>query len=110
MPYGIIYYSDKVQEDIARLPKTMVARYLKLADRMEVFGPDLGMPHTRALGGGLFELRLTGAEGIARVFYCLLGDRRIMMLHTFIKKTRQTPPVELATARRRKQEVCHGNP
>ena len=34
---------------------------------MEIFGPDLGMPHTRAMGQGLFELRLKAAEGIARV-------------------------------------------
>ena len=38
--------------------------------RMEVYGPDLGMPHTRAMGDGLFELRLKAAEGIARVFFC----------------------------------------
>jgi hypothetical protein len=25
---------------------------------MEIYGPDLGMPHTRAMGGGLFELRI----------------------------------------------------
>ena len=32
-----------------------------------VFGSDLGMPHSRAMKDGLFELRLMGAEGIARV-------------------------------------------
>ena len=37
-----------------------------------MYGPDLGMPHTRAMGGGLFELRLKAKEGIARVFYCTL--------------------------------------
>ncbi|MBB5347693.1 phage-related protein [Desulfoprunum benzoelyticum] len=68
MGYEIEYYSEKVQEEIARLPKTLVARYLRLAERMMVFGPDLGMPHSRAMKGGLFELRLIGAEGIARVF------------------------------------------
>jgi phage-related protein len=72
---------------------------------MEVFGPDLGLPHTRAMGDGLFELRLKAAEGIARVFYCTIVGRKIVVLHQFIKKTDKTPPREIATARRRMREV-----
>ena len=52
-----------------QLPAGFVARFLRYAGRMEIYGPDLGMPHTRAMGYGLFELRLKAAEGIARVFY-----------------------------------------
>lgn len=110
MNYSIDYYSSRVQKDIALLPKTMVARYLKLADRMVRFGPDLGMPHTRAMGDGLFELRVMGAEGIARVFYCTMVGRRIVMLHCFVKKSPKTPQSELDTARRRMQEVHHAQP
>ena len=75
---------------------------------METFGPDLGMPHTRSMGGGLFELRLKAAEGIARVFYCTVVDRRIVVLHQFVKKTAKTPPRELQIARRRMKDVSHG--
>ena len=79
--------------------------YLRYADRMEVYGPDLGMPHTRAMGGGLFELRLKATEGIARVLYCTMIGKRIMILHQFTKKTKKTPPKELGIARRRMKEV-----
>ena len=72
---------------------------------MEVYGPDLGMPHTRAMGGGLFELRLKATEGIARVLYCTMIGKRIMILHQFMKKTKKTPPKELGIARRRMKEV-----
>ena len=72
---------------------------------MERYGPDLGMPHTRAMGEGLFELRLTVAEGIVRVFYCTLVGRRIVMLHQFIKKFEKTPRKELEIARKRMKEV-----
>ena len=82
-----------------------VACFLRYAERMELFGPDLGMPHTRAMGNGLFELRLKAAEGIARVFYCTLIGRRIVMLHHFIKKSEKTPRNELKKARRRMNEV-----
>jgi phage-related protein len=72
---------------------------------MEVYGPDLGMPHTRAMGDGLFELRLKAAEGIARIFYCTMTRNRIVMLHVITKKTKKTPPKEIGIARRRMKEV-----
>lgn len=74
---------------------------------MEAFGPDLGMPHTRAMGGGLFELRIKAAEGIARVFYCTVIGRRIVFLHQFVKKSAKTPPKELQIARQRMKDVTH---
>ena len=77
---------------------------------MESFGSDLGMPHTRAMGGGLFELRLKSAAGIARVFYCTLAGRRIVMLHQFTKKSEKTPARELVLAYRRMKEIKDAHP
>jgi phage-related protein len=74
------------------------------------FGPNLGMPHTRAMGEGLFELRVKGQEGIAKVFYCTVVQQRMVMLHAFIKKSQQTPKRELETAKRRLQEVWRHDP
>jgi len=72
---------------------------------MLAFGPNLGMPHTRAMGKGLFELRLKSKEGIGRVFFCTLPTQRIMMLHAFLKKSPKTPARELKVARERMKEV-----
>jgi len=105
MNWAITYYSESVQADILALPAGLLARYLRYVDRMEVYGPDLGMPHTQAMGGGLFELRLKATEGIARVLYCTMIGKRIMILHQFTKKTKKTPPKELGIARRRMKEV-----
>ena len=55
MAYSINYFSQEVQEDIMSLPVTLQARYIGLTDRMIKYGPNLGLPHTDALGGGLFE-------------------------------------------------------
>ena len=68
MNYAIGYYSEAVQNEILNLPETLAARYIMLTRRMVALGPNLGEPHTKAFGEGLFELRLKGAEGIARVF------------------------------------------
>ena len=69
------------------LPVTLQARYIGLTSRMIEYGPNLGLPHTNAFGGGLFELRITGVEGIAWVFFCTMVKQEIVMLHSFIKKT-----------------------
>jgi phage-related protein len=107
--YSIYYYSDDVQAEILALPATLLARYFSLTDRMIAVGANLGEPHTKAFGGGLFELRLKGAEGIARVFYCTQMGRRIVMLHSFVKKTDKTPPAERRIAESRLNEVKNAN-
>ena len=53
---------------------------------------------------GLFELRLKSKEGIGRVFFGVLIDRRILMLHQFVKKTEKTPPKEIEIALKRMKE------
>jgi phage-related protein len=109
MDYEIRYYSEGVQEQILELPDTLAARYIVLTRRMLAIGPNLGEPHTKAMGNGLFELRLKGAEGIARVFYCTLIGKRIVMLHSFVKKTDRTPKRELEVAHNRMKEIKHEN-
>lgn len=102
--WEITYHDEKLQEAVLALPAGLLARYLHLTDRMLQYGPDLGMPHTRAMGAGLFEMRLKSQEGIGRVFYCTLLARRIVMLHQFVKKTDKTPAKEMAVARKRMKE------
>lgn len=109
MAFRIHYYSDDVQADILGLPTTLRARYIALSTRMEQYGPNLGKPHTEAFGDGLFELRMKGAEGIARVFFCTLVGQRIVMLHSFVKKTDKTPLKERRLAERRLKEIKDEN-
>ena len=108
MTWKVRFYSRRLEAEVLALPAGLVARFLKYAERMEIYGPDLGMPHTRAMGQGLFELRLKAAEGIARVLYCTIVDRQIVMLHQFVKKTEKTPARELEIARRRRKELTNG--
>jgi len=100
---------ESVQEQILEPPDTLAARYVVLTRRMIALGPNLGEPHTTAFGDGLFELRLKGAEGIARVFFCTLIGKRIVMLHSFIKKSERTPIREREVAETRLKEVKRAN-
>lgn len=105
MEWEIIYYNEAVQQDLVNLPAGIQARYIHLTDRMLVYGPNLGMPHTKAIDNGLLELRLKSKEGLGRVFYCTLVGKKIVMLHTFIKKSQKTPAKELKVAIQRMKEV-----
>ena len=105
MEWQIKYYNQQLEEEILNLPNGLLARYLRLADLMCEFGANLGMPHTKALDGGLFELRVKGKEGIARVFFCTKIGKKIIMLHSFVKKSQKTPKNELRIAKSRMSEV-----
>lgn len=105
MKWRIVYYNEKLENDIFRLPDTLQAKFIRITEIMMESGPNIGMPHTRSMGNGLFELRLKGKEGIARVFYCILVDQYIYLLHNIIKKKQKTPLNDLQLARTRMKEV-----
>ncbi len=106
--WQIIYFNDRVQKDVLSLPSGILADYLRLTEAMVLYGADLRMPHSRALGAGLFELRPKGPEGIGRVFYCTQIGRVIVILHSFIKKTQETPDADMRMARKRLKEIKNG--
>jgi hypothetical protein len=54
MDWQIAYFGEDVQDSILAFPPGIQARYVHLTERMIVFGPELGMPYTRAMGKGLF--------------------------------------------------------
>jgi phage-related protein len=108
MTWSVVYFNDRVKREVFELPDDILASYLRLVGIMEEFGADLRMPHSRAMGDGLFELRPRGQEGIGRVFYCMHVDRQVVVLHSFVKKTQETPQGELRTALKRLKEVRNG--
>lgn len=86
----------------------ILADYARLVELLMEHGPNLRMPHSKAMGEGLFELRPKGKEGIGRAFYCYLVRRRVVVVHAFVKKTQQTPERDLTLARKRVAEVKNG--
>lgn len=57
----------------------------------------LGKPLVDSLGRGLWEVRSTITDGIARVIFCVIGDQMIL-LNGFVKKSKRTPDHEIALA------------
>ena len=74
MPYEIRYFHSRVKAEIESWPVGILADYARMAELLMEFGPDLRMPHSRAMGGWLFELRPRGREGIGRALYCFVNS------------------------------------
>jgi phage-related protein len=90
------------EAELLAMPPDIRARFLHVAELLEAFGPrQVGMPHVRHLEGKLWEMRLTGRDGIARAVYVARTGQRLTVLHVFIKKTQKTPRKALETARTR---------
>ena len=104
--YEIVYLEDALNE-IRNWPIKVRVNYFRIASLIEIRGPNLGMPHTRAMGKGLFEVRAKGAEGIGRAFFCTVKGKKVIVLHAFIKKSAKTPKQDLDLALKRMAEVNH---
>lgn len=105
MKWNILFYNQHVKEQLINLPTHLQARCIALMDRMREQGANLGAPHTKSMGDGLFELRVKAREGIARAFFSTLVENKIVILHCIIKKTQKTPQKDLILAKSRAKEV-----
>ena len=106
MPWSVEILNEVVVEEIAALPADMQARFIRLSERISAAGLEsLGEPHVKHLVGKLWELRLTGRDGIARALYVTAIGRRVVVVRAFVKKSQKTPPGEIELALRRAKEV-----
>ena len=108
MNYQIEYFHPRVLAQIESWPVDVLADYAHLTELLAEHGPNLRLPHSRAFGDGLFELRPRGHSGIGRALYGFLLGKRIVVVHAFIKKTQTTPDRDLMLARKRIKELRHG--
>ena len=69
------------------------------------FGWPVGMPVCKFVGEGIYEVRSNLAQNrIARVLFYTDRNRRMVLLHGFIKKTQKTVQEDLELARRNKSK------
>ena len=69
------------------------------------FGWPIGMPYSRPLGQGLYEVRSDIThQRIARVIFFIKANEMIL-LQGFIKKAQKTPKPDLDLAIKRKKEI-----
>ena len=101
-----VHFHPTSEEELGALPDDMQARILRIAELLEMFGPQrVGMPHVRPLEGKLWEIRAQGRDGVARAIYIATQGRMLTVLHVFVKKTQRTPRAAIETARKRLEAI-----
>jgi len=106
MAWKVEILNATVVREIAALPKDIQAAFLRLSERIEAVGLErIREPHVKHLQGKLWEMRLTGRDGIGRAIYVTATGRRVVVVHAFAKKTQKTPKAALELAARRATEV-----
>lgn len=98
--------NEIVRAEIAALPEDIRARLAHIIDLMIAVGPErMRAPHVKPLRDKLWEMRMSGRDGIARAIYITARGRRIVILHAFVKKTQKTPPQSIRLALQRAKEL-----
>ena len=107
MTWTVTFFNQKVRDETLKLPDGILANFLHITEIIENFGPAIGKPYPAPMGGGLFEIRARGPEGIGRSLYCTVKGQEIIILNTFVKKTQKTPGKEIDKARKRMKELLN---
>lgn len=106
MNWSVEFVSATAEREVRNLPRDMQAHFARLTDMFREHGLSaMRMPAARHLTGKLWELRLSGRDGIARSIYVTASGRRVIVLRTFVKKTQETPPREIEIALARMKEI-----
>jgi len=106
MPWRVEILNETVAAELAALPEDMQARFVRLADRITSTGlQSLGQPHVKHLEGKLWEMRLTGRDGIARVLYVAAIGQRVVVVRVFVKKKQKTTRAEIELALHRARGI-----
>lgn len=106
MPWTVETLDKRVDKELLSLPRDVFARFLRISELLADHGPEnVSMPHVRSLKDGLWEMRMSGKDGIARAIYVKASEQRLVVVHAFQKKTQKTPAKALKIARKRASEV-----
>ncbi|MBI5793485.1 type II toxin-antitoxin system RelE/ParE family toxin [Candidatus Uhrbacteria bacterium] len=102
----IHFFDKKIEKFISSLDQSTIAKVLRTIDLLTKFGHTLGMPHSKPLMGGLFELRIRGVQEV-RILYAFHSHGAILV-HGFVKKSQKIPERELSVALSKKKLLDEG--
>ena len=106
MAWVVTFMNAAVAAEFEEFPADIRARFNRIRSLIEGYGIEqMREPHVKHLDGRLWEMRMSGRDGIARAVYVTATGQRVVVVHVFIKKTQKTPRREIELAHRRAKEV-----
>ena len=98
-----------VEDFLDSLNSKMRNKAVRSLELLEEFGNTLREPNSKAMGDGLFELRIKFSSDITRIFYFFYVKNKIVLTNEFVKKPQRTPPAEIELARKYKADYERGH-
>lgn len=106
MTWTVEILNDEVAGELDALPADMRAKLEHIVRLIGAFGLEhVREPHVKHLEGRLWEMRLTGRDGIARALYLTATGKRVVIVRAFRKKTQKTPRREIELALKRAETL-----
>lgn len=106
MAWTVVLMDARVVAERAAQPEDIRAKFISISSTaIEGHGLErVREPYVKPLQGPLWEMRLTGRDGIARAIYVTASGRRVVVVRVFTKKTQKIPRRELEIALARAKE------
>ena len=102
--YKVYYYRNSQNKkvpvfeyvkNLSRKDRAKVATYIAM---LRDFDGKLDEPYSRYISSGIRELRVELSRNRHRIFYVTVEEKRIILLHAFLKDTQKTPEQEINRA------------
>ena len=107
--WKVEFLNESVEAEFDGLPTEIKAKIVRISQLIEQVGvSSVRQPYVRHLQGKIWEIRARGKEKLARSLYTTVTGKRVIILRTFVKKTRKTPKREIEIALQRIKELDHG--
>jgi phage-related protein len=107
--WKVEFLNDTAEAEFDGLPTEIKAKIIRISQLIEQVGVfSVKEPYVRHLQGKIWEIRASGKEKVARALYTTVTGKRVIIVRTFVKKTRKTPKREIEIARQRIMEFNHG--
>lgn len=100
---NIVFFNKKILAEVNSFGEPFASDITKALDILAVSGNDTGLPHSKSLGKGLFELRCL-RTGV-RVFYAF-SKQEAVVLHIILKKQAKISKRDLELSRKRQKQLA----
>ena len=106
MTWTVEWLDSRVGDEVEALPKDMKARFLWIIELIKDHGLErIHEPYVKHVEGPLWEMRMSGKDGISRAIFVTANGRRVVVVRVFVKKTQKTPRQEIDLALEKAKKV-----
>lgn len=103
----VVGFADhRAKKEFASLSRDLQTYLQRIKDLIEKHGlENVREPYVKHISGKIWEMRAKDKDGIVRALYVTVTGKKVVILHTFVKKTQKTPQEAINLAIKRGKEL-----